>query len=172
MARRIAGWTAVVSGILFLSLFVASAFAWGRPAVSPTGSGWMMGGHGFSMPFAMPFPMGPGHMAAHHGWATAGGSPSTAIPGAPEVRVEARNFAFAPSEVRVPHQQVNLTLVNPQANGVLHDFTVPDLGIRVVASPGETTTLGLRDLRPGRYAALCSVPGHADLGMRATLVVE
>ena len=61
---------------------------------------------------------------------------------------------------------VNLTFSVPAANGVVHDFTVPALGIHVVANPGETRTVGLRGLPAGRYGAFCSVPGHAEAGMR------
>jgi len=54
----------------------------------------------------------------------------------------------------------------------MHDLTVPALGIHIVANPGETKTVGLRGLPPGRYDAYCSVPGHADQGMRAAVLVE
>ena len=67
---------------------------------------------------------------------------------------------------------MNLTLVNPKANAALHDLVVPALGIRVVADAGETKTVGLRGLAAGRYDAYCSVPGHADLGMRAIVIVQ
>lgn len=64
------------------------------------------------------------------------------------------------------------TLVNPSENGTPHDLTVPALGIHIVAGAGETKTVGLRSLAAGRYDAYCSVPGHADRGMRATVVVR
>ncbi len=67
---------------------------------------------------------------------------------------------------------MNLTFTNPASTGVVHDFTVPALGIHIVANPGETKTVGLHSLAVGRYDAYCSVPGHADLGMRATVIVE
>jgi heme/copper-type cytochrome/quinol oxidase subunit 2 len=86
--------------------------------------------------------------------------------------VQTANFSFSPSEIRLPKgADINLTLANPATNGVVHDLTVPALGIHVVANTGETRTIGLRSLAAGRYEAYCGMPGHADLGMRATVTV-
>ena len=162
-AQRVAGWVAVVSGTLLVVGIAASAIsqAAGGASAFPNGS-WQMG------PGMGQAPMGPGMM----GFGNAGPAAS-AIPGATEVRVVALNFSFTPSEIRLPHAtDVNLTLSNPAANGVMHDLTVPALGIHIVANPGETKTVGLRGLPPGRYDAYCSVPGHADQGMRAAVLVE
>jgi len=163
-AQRVAGWVAVVSGTLLVVGIAASAIsqAAGGASAFPNGS-WQIG------PGMMgQAPMGPGMM----GFGNAAPAAS-AIPGATEVHVEALNFSFTPSEIRLPHAtDVNLTLSNPAANGVMHDLTVPALGIHIVANPGETKTVGLRGLPPGRYDAYCSVPGHADQGMRAAVLVE
>jgi len=156
-ARTIAGWTALVSGaLLVLAMLVAST------------------GSAIGIPVTG-FPMGPGMMGMGPGMMGFGssGPASAPIPGASEVRVEAFNFGFSSSEVHLPkNADVNLTFSVPAANGVVHDFTVPALGIHVVANPGETRTVGLRGLPAGRYDAYCSVPGHAEAGMRATVVVN
>ena len=163
-AQRIAGFTALIAGLLLVFATVGSAMsgatgAFGKdPSISwRVGPGMMGSGQ-----------MGPGMMGFG-----ASGPAATAIPGATEVRVQAANFSFTPSEVRLSKgADVNLTLVNSAANGAVHDLTVPALGIHIVANAGETRTAGLRGLAAGRYDAYCSVPGHADLGMRATVVVE
>jgi uncharacterized cupredoxin-like copper-binding protein len=112
--------------------------------------------------------MGPGMM----GFGLSGPA-ATAIPGAPEARLQAVNFSFSPSEIRVHSgTDANLTVSNPPSTGVVHDFTVPALGIHIVVNPGESRTVGLHGLVAGRYDGYCSVPGHAQLGMRATIVVE
>lgn len=169
-AERIAGLTALVAGLL-LVLAIAGAMITGPLA----GGGWsayvQMG------PGMMGMPAGPGVMGRHAGPGMMGfgssGPAATAIPGAPEVRVQAENFGFTPKEIRLPAAgEVNLTLTNPTANGVVHDLTVPALGIRIVAAAGETRTVGLRRLAAGRYDGFCTVPGHADLGMRASIIVE
>jgi plastocyanin len=101
------------------------------------------------------------------------GPAAAAIPSAPEVRVQVVGFSFSPSEIRLPKNgEANLTFANPAGGGVAHDLTVPALGIHVTANAGETRTIGLRGLPAGRYDAYCSVPGHASLGMRATVIVE
>ena len=163
-AQRIAGFTALIAGLLLVFAIAGSAMS-GPTGVlgnDPTTS-WhmgpgMMGGGG----------MGPGMM--DHGNV---GPVATAVPGATEIRVQAANFSFTPHEIRLPKGiDVNLTLVNAAGTGAVHDFTVPALAIHVAANPGETRTVGLRGLAAGRYDAYCSVPGHADLGMRATVVVD
>jgi heme/copper-type cytochrome/quinol oxidase subunit 2 len=170
-AERIAGIVALSSGLLLVVALVASAFI-GPAAFANTSSG------GYS-------PMGPGMMGAGHmrtgmtgmdhgmmGFGPSGPAAS-AIPGAPEVRVQAANFSFTPREIRLPKgTDVNLSLTNPASTGVVHDLTVPALGIHVAANPGEARTVGLRGLAAGRYDAYCGVPGHAELGMRAVVIVE
>ena len=167
--QTVAGWVALVAGLaLAVGVLVMAA----APNVADIGTGTV----------GVSWPMGPGMMggSGHMGGGMGGmmgfgnaGPASTAIPGATEVRVEAANFTFTPSEIRLPRgAEVNLTLANPAATGVAHDLTVPSLGIHIVANAGETRTIGLRGLTAGRYDAYCSVPGHASLGMRATVVVE
>src|SRR5581483_11347888 len=120
-AQRIAGMTALIAGAIVAIGMLAQAVI--GPAAFGTG-GW---------------PMGPGMM----GFGTSGPA-SSAIPNAPEVRVQAANFSFTPNEVHLPkNADVNLTFTNPSSTGVVHDLTVPALGIHVVANPGETKTVGL-----------------------------
>jgi plastocyanin len=154
MTALIAG-VIVVVGVLAQAVVGPSAF--GGTGGWPIGPG-MMSGRG----------MGPGMMGFG-----ASGPASSAIPNAPEVRVQVANFSFTPSETRLPKgTDVNLTFTNSAGTGVVHDLTVPALGIHIVANPGETRTVGLRGLAAGRYDAYCSVSGHADLGMRAMVIVE
>ena len=171
-ARTIAGWTALASGLLLVVAMAGSALVAGVTGnVNPTAFRWMTGtGMG---PEMMRFGTGPGRMGpGMMGFGTSGPA-ATPIPGAAEVRVEAANFSFTPNEIRLPaNADVNLTLVNPSETGTPHDLTVPTLGIHIMAGAGETKTVGVRGLAPGRYDAYCSVPGHADRGMRATVVVQ
>ena len=151
-ARQVSGWLAIVSGGLLLVAIAASALGAITGLAPANGNS----------------PMGPGMM----GFGTSGPD-APAIAGATEVRVQAASFSFSPSEIRLHSGvDVNLTFVNPAANGAVHDLTVPALGSHIVANAGETRTVGLRGFAAGRYDAYCSVPGHADLGMRATIIVE
>lgn len=95
---------------------------------------------------------------------------SPAIVGAPVVVVTARDIQFSHRELHLPSGAVNLTLRN---DGVLeHDLTIPALDVRIAAESGESVTTGLRDLPKGRYSGYCGVSGHADAGMRLTVVVD
>jgi plastocyanin len=108
-----------------------------------------------------------------YGGAWSGGASSgttAAIPGAPTATVTATEFAFSPSEITVASGEADLSLVNKGT--VPHDLTIPALGVRIVAAPGQTTTAGLKDLPTGKYGAYCSIPGHADAGMRMTVIVQ
>ncbi len=199
-AQRVAGWTAAIAGLLLVFGLAAASFApavassVGSTGAGPaaatacTGTGMMgtTGGHmgatgmlGATGMMGATEMIGSAHMAGGMMGSATGGcsgaTPAGAAPiaGATDVRVRATNFAFAPIEIRLPKDEaVNLTLENPAATGVVHDLTVPGLGIHIVAGSGQTATAGLRGLAAGRYDAYCSVPGHADLGMRATVIVE
>lgn len=171
MARTIAGWVALVSGaLLVLGLVAGSVYGAGGGWVATTASGRTGMGPGM-MPGAGMMPRGGagmGGMMPGFGGMYAGQGP---IAGAPEVRVEAQSFSFHPNEIRIPKDHaVNLTLVNTA--DLLHDLTVPSLGIQIVAPAGTTRTVGVPSIPAGRYVAYCSVPAHADAGMRATLIVE
>ena len=170
-AQRIAGLVALTSGLLLVLALVVSAFV-GFTALANTSSGTSSSmGPGSTAADHM----GGGMMGMDHGMMGTGSSSpaATAIPSAPDVRVRAANFSFTPNEIRLPKgADVNLTLTNPGNTGVVHDLTVPALGIHIAANSGETQTVGLRGLAAGRYDAYCGVPGHADLGMRAVVVVE
>ncbi len=107
------------------------------------------------------------------GWWGQSGTTDTPAPieGARTVEIVVRDFELVPNDVRVvAGEAVNLTVTNEGA--APHDFTVPDLGIRVVVAPGQTKTVGFTASAPGSYDTLCTVPGHANLGMVGALVVE
>ena len=93
------------------------------------------------------------------------------VPGAPTIEVEATGFAFQPERLTIDAgETLNLTLVN--RGRLFHDLTIPELGIHLVAAPGETTATGLEVTAAGEYHSLCTVPGHAQAGMSARMVVE
>lgn len=183
-ATKIFGIIAAISGTALLVLSVvggASAAMRGASDLAimpggvsfPMGMGmqFMGGGMGMMGPTGIgPGTMGSGHMGGGVG-ATTPGNTGAAIPGAPEVRVAASEFALSPAEIVLPAGgAVNLTLENRGA--LPHDLTIPALGVHLVAAAGQTQTVGLRNLPAGSYAAYCSVPGHAGAGMRATVIVR
>lgn len=170
-ATKILGTVAAASGAALLILMLAagaSAAIGGVTGLSaaPGGGSYPMGmGPGMMGQGGM----GPGMMNGWGGTATA--TSSAAIPGAPQVLVSASEFALSPAQIVLPAgAPVNLTLSNRGA--LPHDLTIPALGVRIVAAAGQSQTAGLRDLPAGTYPAYCGVPGHADAGMRATVVVR
>jgi len=124
------------------------------------------------------------------GCAGAGASP----PEAPEITVEATDFAYNPVSVTVPAgQPVTLTLNNTGA--VEHDFVVdkinvtnvqasdsgpaehhqmgdaPEYDLHFFARAGDTAVLNFTALEPGTYEVFCSIEGHKEAGMIGQLIV-
>ena len=103
------------------------------------------------------------------------------------VRVEVvlSNFAFAPSDLRIPAgRPVALVLRNDGSGG--HDFAAPEFFAaarvdpadaaklrrgRVEVPKGRTVTLRLV-AAPGRYALKCSHFLHAGFGMTGSITVD
>lgn len=84
------------------------------------------------------------------------------------VRVSATEFRFTLSRQSVPPGKVVFTVSN---NGkIAHDFSI-DGKTSPLVSPGKTTTLTVR-LGAGTFFYLCTVPGHAQAGMKGTLSVH
>lgn len=105
-----------------------------------------------------------GSMAGH-------GANSPTVPGARQVAVAATSFRFTPSEIHVrAGEDVTIALT---AADLAHDFTIDELGVHVVAAPGQQGTGGLHAPdTAGTYTAYCSVSGHRDAGMKVTVVVD
>lgn len=89
-----------------------------------------------------------------------------------EVTLTAREFAFEPETVTVEHGE-RVTLVLENMGVLAHNVTIPALSqaTATVQSDGRAT---LEFAAPGAgiYEIVCSVPGHAEAGMRATLQVR
>jgi plastocyanin len=62
------------------------------------------------------------------------------------------------------------TFVVTNRGQATHDFKIGGKKTRVL-SPGQRATLKIT-LKAGRYKYLCTVPGHAALGMKGTLIVR
>lgn len=145
---------ALVVGTVALVGLLVGAVAWGGG--TSMGMGWS--DHDRSM-------------AGHMGWTSVAGSADAPVPGAAAVEVVATDLQFDPTTVTITAgDPVNLTLVND--GRALHDLTIPALGFRLDADPGEQASGSLTVDEPGTYAFECTVPGHADAGMRGTLVVQ
>lgn len=90
--------------------------------------------------------------------------------GSAPVSVELSEFKVTPAQIRVPAGKVVLQVANK--GSVQHDLSLGNEGPATpLLDPGKSATLELGDLAPGEYELFCRVPGHADAGMRAKLIV-
>jgi glucose/arabinose dehydrogenase len=85
------------------------------------------------------------------------------------VRVESRDFAFTLSRRSVPAGSVVRFVVRNRGNTV-HDFVVKGRRTRILR-PAERQTIRVSFPQKGSFRFLCSVPGHARLGMKGTFGV-
>jgi hypothetical protein len=91
-----------------------------------------------------------------------------------------------PSRLLVTAREYSFTLSRPKLDAGLsiiqlhnfgedtHDLELRRVGARRVSDlgevlPGETGSLELKLRRKSRYRLWCSIPGHAELGMKASL---
>jgi plastocyanin len=94
-----------------------------------------------------------------------------ASPGAPNQPVRATEFAFSPTELRMS-AGVTTNVEFQNEGSIFHTFTVTDLNLELAANGGQTISGALRAVRAGTYEFICSVPGHAQSGMRGRIVVS
>ena len=82
------------------------------------------------------------------------------------IKVNAKDFSFALSRRSAP-AGTTVRFVVRNRGSVPHDFVVAKKRTRLLAR-GGTQTITVVFGKQGRYAFLCSVPGHAKLGMKGT----
>ena len=126
------------------------------------GAGSMMGGAGMMQ--------GGGMMNGGSMMGGAAASVPPAIDGATAVTVTTDNLSFSPASLTgTVGQALNVTVRN--IDEVVHDMTIPALGVHAVVQPGQSVTFGIRPTSAGTYPFLCTVAGHAQAGMRGVLTV-
>ena len=104
-----------------------------------------------------------------------GGPPQARQPDAVVAITEAEGrFHFEPRSLEVKAGQAVLVRVVNVGPLSPHDFVLTELGIRTrLLDPGQDELLSFTAPdRPGTYQFICSVPGHATLGMVGQLVVK
>ena len=82
--------------------------------------------------------------------------------------VTATDFKFKFSSLRFRAGTHSLTLVN--RGEATHDLRIAGKKTRIL-NPGQRQTIRVR-LKRGRHTAICTVPGHARLGMKTTINVR
>jgi uncharacterized cupredoxin-like copper-binding protein len=95
-------------------------------------------------------------------------APSALGTGSAKHSVTAMDFKFRILPAKVTAGVNTFTVVN--RGRATHDFKIAGKKTKIL-NPGQKQTLVVT-LKKGRYPYLCTVPGHAQLGMKGTVVVR
>jgi FtsP/CotA-like multicopper oxidase with cupredoxin domain len=87
-----------------------------------------------------------------------------------EIDVELGELYVKPAALQARPGALRINVHN--AGGAEHNFSLGSLGATKMLPPGESATLDIANVEPGRYEFLCEVTGHADGGMKGTLTVS
>lgn len=104
--------------------------------------------------------------------ASSSAAPLTGAAMVQKINVYGTEFAFNPSTMTVSKDQsVQITFRND--GKYPHNLTIPDLNVKTnTIQPGQTDTITFTPTKVGQFGFLCTVPGHADKGMKGTLTVQ
>ena len=105
------------------------------------------------------------------GGGASGGSASSAV----RLAADPSQIAYQTNSLSAKSGNVAIDFNNPN-QGTQHDVCVRDANGRQLgcskAVTGSSTTLDLKNLKPGSYTFYCSVDSHEQLGMKGTLQVQ
>jgi plastocyanin len=83
--------------------------------------------------------------------------------------ISATNARFSATTLTADHGTVTVDFTNNDL--FWHTFTVPALGVDI-RTPVKGHTQVSFNAAPGRYEFFCAIPGHKQIGMRGTLVIN
>jgi len=86
------------------------------------------------------------------------------------IQVKGGEFFFRLSTKSVSRPG-KVTFVFKNIGHVLHDFSIRGRKTPLI-QPGKTAKLVVSFTKKGKYAYLCTVPGHAQAGMKGTFTVR
>jgi uncharacterized cupredoxin-like copper-binding protein len=84
------------------------------------------------------------------------------------VEVELGDLFIEPDMINAPAGTVTFKITN--SGGTQHNFSIEGVDSTEMIDPNDSTELTV-DLEEGTYQVICAVPGHADGGMKAQLMV-
>jgi plastocyanin len=102
-------------------------------------------------------------------------APSQAVSGTAQmqkVTVEGAEYAFTPSTITLKNGlPAEITFKNTGA--FPHNLSIADLNVKTkTIQPGEQDTIQFTPDKVGQFVFICTVPGHADKGMKGILTVQ
>jgi plastocyanin len=91
---------------------------------------------------------------------------------AQKITVTGSEFAFSPSAITLKKgQPAQITFKN--GGTYPHNLTIADLNVKTkTIQPEETDTIQFTPDKTGQFSFICTVPGHADKGMKGILTVQ
>lgn len=95
----------------------------------------------------------------------------TAAEPATVVDISLKEFSMSPAMPTVPPGDVTIRVTN---NGtIVHNFDIPDRSLTTGnLQPGESKTITIKNATVGDLDFICTIPGHADSGMKGMVMVE
>lgn len=91
--------------------------------------------------------------------------------GPAKVSIDLTELKISPANLTAPAGNVVLSVMN--SGTMAHNVAVPALGAKTAdLAAGQSAELDLGSVAAGTYELRCEIPGHAEGGMRATLVVS
>ena len=85
------------------------------------------------------------------------------------ITVTATEFKFKLSKTSAPKGSVTFKVVNK--GKTVHDFKINGKKTPSIA-PGKSASLTVKFTKTGKFAYLCTIPGHAAAGMKGNFTVS
>ena len=96
-------------------------------------------------------------------------APSAHVAKAASVTVTASEFKFKLSKTSAAEGSVTFVVKN--AGKTIHDFKINGKKTPGIA-PGKSATLTVKFTKSGKFAYLCTIPGHAAAGMKGNFTIS
>jgi uncharacterized cupredoxin-like copper-binding protein len=95
---------------------------------------------------------------------------SQAVASATTIQVSGKEYSFKLSAKSIARPGT-VTFNFKNAGHLRHDFSINGKGTPMI-KPGKTARVTVRFKKKGNYRYLCTVPGHAALGMKGVFTVR
>jgi uncharacterized cupredoxin-like copper-binding protein len=82
------------------------------------------------------------------------------------------HFKFTVPKGQVIKHGVFVTFKVVNKGDAIHNFDLQGIKASKISSPGKTSSIRVKFKKAGKYAYICDVPRHAELGMAGKLTVK
>lgn len=92
-------------------------------------------------------------------------------PATKTIELTARQFEFDPAVITV--KKGDHVVIHAKSEDVSHGFALPDFGVNMALTPGDTKTIEFDATKAGEFEFFCSIScGRGHSGMNGKLIVE